>query len=318
MLTVFFTTLNGAPTLERVLDAYRRLEAPPSGWQLVAIDNGSTDGTPQLLQSYARALPLTVVVEPRRGKNVALNSAIGRLDGDLAVFTDDDVLPVPGWLCHLRACADAHPDYDIFGGAIRPAWESPPPEWIVRTVPQAAAFGVRDGEDGPAVPKSMFGANVAIRSHLFATGLRFDEEMGPRPGEYAMGGETELLIRLTNRGHKAWFCRDAAVSHIIRTYQLEPAWLFSRARRHGRGLFRLEGAGPPAPLWGGVPRWMIRAVATEYGRYVIGRYRHRLESAFIAGWEMNALLGKASEARRSRKKTTSRTTASRTMSSHIA
>ena len=74
MLTVLFATRNRAELLRDVLEAYCHLQSPAGGWKLVVVDNGSTDQTPQVVSSFADRLPLHLVIEPRLGKNVALNS----------------------------------------------------------------------------------------------------------------------------------------------------------------------------------------------------------------------------------------------------
>ena len=95
MLTVFLATRNGSRTLPGVLESFTRLRVPPSGWKLVVVDNGSTDQTCEIVASFRASLPVTYVFEGRMGKNVALNTGLTHLEGDLAVFTDDDVFPNP-------------------------------------------------------------------------------------------------------------------------------------------------------------------------------------------------------------------------------
>jgi glycosyltransferase involved in cell wall biosynthesis len=59
---------NGAGTLPRALEAYSELEQPPVDWKLVIVDNGSTDHTQDIIRAFATRLPVTSVIEPRRGK----------------------------------------------------------------------------------------------------------------------------------------------------------------------------------------------------------------------------------------------------------
>src|SRR6266851_8291804 len=130
MLTVLLATRNRAAILRETLGAYCHLQEPPSGWKLVIVDNGSTDQTATVLASFANRLPLHAVSEPTGGKNSALNTGLGFVEGDLAVFTDDDAFPHPDWLLELRKAAEAQPTYSMFGGAIVPRWASPPPLWV--------------------------------------------------------------------------------------------------------------------------------------------------------------------------------------------
>lgn len=64
MLTVISCSHNGAGHLPKMLDSFCRLRPPRGGWKMVFVDNASTDGTGDLVRSYADRLPLKVVEEP--------------------------------------------------------------------------------------------------------------------------------------------------------------------------------------------------------------------------------------------------------------
>src|SRR5262245_60802113 len=180
MLTIFIATYNGATQLRQTLPSLERVTVPPGGWKLVVSENGSTDDTPAVLDAFRSRLPLTVVREPRLGKNTALNTALDQLEGDLAVFTDDDIIADPDWLLALRRAGDARRDYAIFGGAIRPIWPWTPSPWITEWVDLEVCYSVTDParSEGPVAPNLVWGPNMAIRGELFAAGLRFDERVG--------------------------------------------------------------------------------------------------------------------------------------------
>ena len=298
MLTVLLATRNRARILRDVLESYCRLEPPPSGWKLVIVDNGSTDQTPQVLASFANRLPLHAVCEPKLGKNNALNSGIPLLEGDLTVLTDDDVFPHADWLVQLRNAADSQPAYSIFGGPVVPRWEVPPPPWI-GWVPIDPSFGVneRSMKDGPMPPSwlhNIIGPNMAIRSGVFQLGTCFDSSIGPRGSSYPMGSERELLLRLSEQGHKAWYVLGAVVEHLVREEQLDKAWILERAVRFGRGIHRMS---PNPKLWVGVPRHLFRDIPKEGLHMAVAWLFFRREALFRARWRFNFLRGQAIEAR---------------------
>jgi hypothetical protein len=123
---------------------------------------------------------------------------------------------------------------------------------------------------------------MALRTSLFAQGLRFNEAVGPDETDprYAMGSETELLRRLGEAGHAAHFCAEAQVRHLVRAEQMAESWVLSRAFRYGRGAGRehaqalLQGpllGGEPAPL-----AWRRAALATLSRLLPPSRLRLRL------------------------------------------
>jgi glycosyltransferase involved in cell wall biosynthesis len=298
VLTLVMATYNGAQTLPQVLTAYTKLEAPAGGWRLVIVDNGSTDATPEVIEGHARQLPLTSLVEPAPGKNAALNTALAAVEGDLVVFTDDDIVPEPGWLCRLRHAADTHPDFQVFGGRIVPRWPQVPAAWILAGVPLGPAFGVSPPlQSGPVSPSFVYGGNMAVRAELFAQGFRFDASIGPRRGQYPQGGELQLTRRFTAAGHQAWYCQDAVVEHVIRPHQLTEPWVLQRARRYGRGTFRLRQGHTPPP-W---PRRLARTarLSISLARQTVRVLRASAgddQGRIAALWTWNTMLGQCREA----------------------
>ena len=300
MLTVLLATKNRGSLLQQTLQAFCGLRAPSSGWKLIVVDNGSTDATSNILASFANRLPLKPVYEPAGGKNSALNAGLGLMEGDLAVFTDDDVFPHPDWLVELRKAADAQPDYSLFGGAVVPRWELPPPPWV-QWLEQGPAFALTDPSlaEGPIPPYLVFGPNMAIRATVFQSGVRFDPSIGPRSSTYPMGSETELTLRLSQSGHKAWHVATAVVEHLIRDYQLRQSWVLKRAVRHGRGQFRLdyERIYRPYPCWFGVPRTFFRQILDQEKMRIKAWLRSDPRELFSASWRRNFLWGQVIEAR---------------------
>ena len=301
MLTVLIATHDGAETLPKAMNAYRQLQAPTGGWKLVIVDNGSTDATKEIVNSFTDRLPLTYVFESSRGKNAALNTGLSSVEGDLIVFTDDDTLPRPDWLIEMRRAADSHASFSMFGGSVVPHWEVPPEAWIPAWVQLGPVFTLTDPswEEGSIPPGSLYGTNMAIRSEIFEAGYRFDVRIGPRSRSYAMGSETELTLRLAKAGFEAWHCKQAVVEHIIRKFQLERAWILRRAIRYGRGRYRLgvqyENVNRKKYL--GIPRYLIKEVAKK--GFDVGRARLGGDAAelFEKRWIFNYLLGQAIEAR---------------------
>lgn len=303
MLTVVLATRDGSSTLSEVLETYRRLEVPSGGWKLVIADNGSVDGTPALLARYAEVLPLTIVEVGKPGKNVALNAAIEHREGDLVVLTDDDAVPRSDWLVRLRAAADAIRDHDVFGGCILPRWPREPEPWHLDWVPHDMTYTLTPPgrTSGPLPATQVPGPNMAVRSSIFDRGHRFDAAIGPMPGRsYVMGSETEFTLRLEQAGHRAWFVSDAVVEHLIRIQQMERSWILKRAVRYGRCIYRRDRQrNEPRPAMAfGMPRWVLRRLATGALRFAAARLTGNHKRAFQQEWQCRFDVGYLSEARR--------------------
>lgn len=301
MLTVLMATHNGAKTLPRVLQAYTSLEYPAGGWHLVVVDNASEDRTPAILKEFSGKLPMTPLRTEKRGKNVALNIGLNHLDGDLVVLTDDDTIPDTKWLSKWRKIVDEKSEFSLFGGKICPIWSGSIPDWIPRLVNLGAAYGVTPENliSGPVPAAQLWGANMAIRADIFASGYRFNEKFGPQAGQYIMGSEVEFTCRLENQGYKAWFDGQAAVGHIIRPNQIEREWIIQRAYRLGRHMFHQEMDLVPqgTAMFRGAPRWKYRRLVSEYFKLAKATLEGNFDNRFLAEWEISFLGGYLAEAK---------------------
>jgi len=273
MLTIIFATYNGGDTLGQMLRRLCELTPPPVAYEILMVNNGSTDVTVEVAQAFAGNLPLKILHENRRGKNRALNHGLAHAQGELLLFTDDDVLPDKDWLVKAWECAEQHPDVDLFGGRIMPFWQAEPSSEFLGAVPLTAAYGITPAElpEGPVTAGAIWGANMFVRKRLFDRGFRFNENVGPGPGNYLMGSEVDFNQRMASLGYRTWYCPGAIVRHIILEKETTREWLKKRAYKFGKGTFAREWGdikhGQPTTLWGvqlNFPRWLIRKFISEW------------------------------------------------------
>ena len=268
MLSVLLATHNGADTIERTLAAMSELDAPAGGWKLVVVNNASTDDSEALILKWRDRLPLEYLVEPRLGKSNAINTALDRAEGDFIIMTDDDVLPERNWLTEWRRMADSYPEISVFGGAIVPAFEVPPPSWLV----DDGCFGPLYGRS-PPVPEGRFdddmllhfnipiaGANLAIRAAIRDRGWRFGANFMVGANGL-MGEDSDFVRRIWSGGHQVGWAPNARIRHIIQKHQMTWAWIQRRVFRHGRFQFIQEEVSRDAATNRSVfrfPKWRIR------------------------------------------------------------
>lgn len=239
MISILMATHNGADTISRCLEAMSAMTAPPGGWQLVVVDNASSDDTKRRVLEWRDRLPLLYVLESRLGKSFAINTGMKHATGDLIVMTDDDVLPGRDWLLEWQRAADALPQCDVFGGAIVPMFDSPVPAWMpgdCGSVLYAATYPRPEGEIGPV---NVYGPNLGIRQSIRDKGWRLGEQF--LVGKYGlMGEDSDFVRRLSEAGYKVGFVPTAEVHHIVHNDQLSWWWMLRRFFRHARAMFMLD------------------------------------------------------------------------------
>jgi glycosyltransferase involved in cell wall biosynthesis/peptidoglycan/xylan/chitin deacetylase (PgdA/CDA1 family) len=103
-LSVVVPTFNRAEVVRGCLDALRRQTAPPTTFEVIVVDDGSTDATPSVLESYDALFRLRVVRQENRGAAAARNRGIELATGPVVHFLDDDIVADEELVAeHLRA-----------------------------------------------------------------------------------------------------------------------------------------------------------------------------------------------------------------------
>jgi len=95
--TVVVPVYNGAATIDHLLSALLGQTGRPRDVEIIVVDNGSADGTPE----NVRAHPVTLLHEPRRGPAAARNRGLRAARGDVVVHLDADTLPTRRWLADM-------------------------------------------------------------------------------------------------------------------------------------------------------------------------------------------------------------------------
>jgi len=257
-LTVALCTHNHAQRLARTLSVLARLVPPTCPWELLIVDNASTDGTPHLVAASdwrTPAMNVRVVREEKLGLSNARNRAIREATGEYIVFIDDDETPDPHWLgAHERIILAERPD--ALGGRIevmfedgeRPAWLQDELLGFLGKLDHGGAARRLVALDTP-----IFGGNFGFRRELLARIGAFDVGLG-RKGSSNRGGEdTEIYRRMISSGCNVWWVPDAVVHHRIQAGKSRRRYFLDLHFLQGRTeAMRKRGADSRIP-----PRYLI-------------------------------------------------------------
>ncbi len=225
-ISIIICTRNRATALATTLAALGALSVPAGcEVEVVVADNGSTDETAEVLASARFAeLQLQSLFVPEKGKSFALNAAIAAARGELLLFTDDDVVPVPDWMEKLtQPLRDGAAD--AVGGRIELAPELQRP-WLTPNL--ASWLAVTD----TSLPEfELVGANMGLRRTVLER-VVFDGALAP--GAIGLGEDTLLTWQLHDAGFRILFVPDAVVVHHPEASRLRRASWLKMAESHGR------------------------------------------------------------------------------------
>lgn len=259
--TIGICTWNRASLLNQTLARMLTLRIPSGlDWEVLVVNNNSTDHTESVLASYENSLPLRRLFEGTPGKSHALNLAIHEAQGDLILWTDDDVLVDRDWLAAYVAAAERWPEAAFFGGPIEPWFDGEPPAWLRQVYPKVKiAFAMRDlGKDPCSLDERRlpFGANMAIRTAVQRRYL-YDFNLGPRPNSQLRGEEIAVLEEMKHDGFEGRWVPAARVQHFIPKHRQTIKYLRSYYRGYGQSRALKTNQEPGARLFGR-PRWVWR------------------------------------------------------------
>lgn len=99
-VSVIVPAYNAAPTIGAMLNAVVHQVDAPSNLEIIVVDNGSTDGTPDVVRRFSG---VTLLAESKRGPSAARNRGLHHAIGDIIVHLDADTVPTRTWLGNLIA-----------------------------------------------------------------------------------------------------------------------------------------------------------------------------------------------------------------------
>ena len=263
-VTIVICTWNRAELLRQTLQGMCSLQVPDqTQWELLVVNNNSTDATDDVIASFVDRLPIRQLFEPQPGKSHAMNLAIKEAAGELILCTDDDAIVDPEWIAQYIQAAEQWPEAAFLGGRVDPWFAEEPPEWITRNwATFSKAYAIRQPPKDRKEIRSKtsdglpFGVNMAIRKHAFSS-VSFDERLGPCENNEIRGEESALLLELLHQGYFGIWVPDAVVRHYIPPGRLTRSFFISYYEGLGRATV-IGGKQRPGMQILGIPRYLLR------------------------------------------------------------
>jgi glucosyl-dolichyl phosphate glucuronosyltransferase len=256
-ISVLICTFNRCKSLSKTLDSVAAQVMPPSvAWEIVVIDNNSSDQTREVVESYCRSYPelFRYVFEAQQGLSRARNAGIHAALGQIVVFTDDDVVAEPSWLQNLTAPLQAD-GWGGGGGRVVPPQDLKLPDWLtvggdmdlVGALLPIFDLGGHAGE----MKRPPYGANMAFRKSMFEKHGMFRVDLGHCGSKLLSGEDIDFGNRLMAAGERLHYEPSAVVHHPVPEERLSKkyfrAWWFD----FGRTRIIERGVRPPVF---GIPR----------------------------------------------------------------
>jgi glycosyltransferase involved in cell wall biosynthesis len=246
-VTVALPTYNRAELLRQTLTGILSQDFPLDDYEVLVIDNNSSDQTRAVVESFASHHPAPrYILETRQGLDYGRNRAITEARGNILVYGDDDILVQKDWLRQLLAplLADSARSIGAVGGEVIPHFPEGLPPWV-SDWHSPLAFRP---DAGPLNAKqSPMGANLAFPKWVFSKVGEFHTGLDRTGKSLFGGGDSEMIRRIRAAGFAVWFAPAASVLHVMPASRTT----FSYATRHAFDSARsrvVDRAGRPGAL----------------------------------------------------------------------
>lgn len=202
-------------------------------FSVVVADNDSSRSAQEVVAAALEHCEIEIdyCCEPVRNIALVRNRAIQQAKGEFIAFIDDDEFPVAGWLANLVQTCVHHGAAGVLG-PVRPHFDRPPPDWIVR-----GRFCERpEHPTGTLMPwRECRTGNLLFRRSILPEGSPpFDEQFGT-------GGEdVDFFMRMSERGHQFVWCNEAVAYESVPASRMKRSYLLKRALLRGKNSLKIS------------------------------------------------------------------------------
>jgi GT2 family glycosyltransferase len=289
LASILIPTYNRHDSLRRALVSLQMLDFARERYEVVVIDNNSTDATPEVAAQFGTRY----VKEPRLSFTVARRTGAEAALGKYLIYIDDDVTVEPQWLSAIIAAFEQSANVGMVAGPIRGVYEQTPPEWVKKQDPIMVSLYERDDDHEPP---ACLGPNLSIRRDVFfrvggfppdTLGVESQGKPGTFEKLYVGTGDSGISFAVRQAGYRIAFAPKAVVYHHIPPVRTTEQWWHSRYAGEGCCLAISEQRAAPVSrqmlLWRSA-KSTAKAVAHALVQPVIAVAKEPHHNAFMTSF----------------------------------
>jgi glycosyltransferase involved in cell wall biosynthesis len=204
-ISAIICTHNRAPYLSKALSSLEKQDLPKEEYEIIVVDNRSTDNTRDVVGSFAAGGKIRYIHEPVIGLSHARNTGWQNAASPYVAYLDDDAVASRVWLSRiLEVFETGDRNLGCVGGRVTPVWEAPRPSWLGQGI--VCGLTVIDWSDTPHVLTNLHsewlaGANIAFPRSVLETLGGFTPHLD-RAGERLLSsGDVFLEKQIQNAGY---------------------------------------------------------------------------------------------------------------------
>ena len=227
--SVVICTYNREKYIYNALRSIACQDFPVGDYEILLINNNSTDHTKELCQQFQSDYPAVdfrYFEEVNQGLSYARNRGVKEGRGEVLIFVDDDATVFDGYLSAIASFFAEHPSVLACGGPIQPVYEVDKPKWLSCYTEQLLGGALYEGNKLKLFRNGKYpgGGNSAFRKAIFEKYGLFNVELG-RKGTGLIGAEEkDLYDRLTKGNEQFYYLPQMGIYHYIPEQKLSKAY----------------------------------------------------------------------------------------------
>lgn len=230
-ISAIICTYNRAGYLRQALQSLAAQTLAKEQFEVIVVDNGSTDDTKRVVQEEFVELPnLRYLSEPILGVNRARNTGWRNANSPYVAYLDDDIIVYPNWLeTILDVFATVKPEPACVGGKVEPIWPASKPTWLSDTIaPFLAIVDICDTPTMLTENQMLVSANIAFPRYILETVCDFHVYLGRKGNRLRSMDENLLQEHLSKQGLSRYYHPNIAVRHHVHVSRLSKRWFTQR------------------------------------------------------------------------------------------
>lgn len=237
-ISAIICTYNRQKYLYQVLESIKNQSLNPQLYEIVIVNNNSTDTTELICQTYKKDNPglnFIYVTESEQGLSAARNRGIKEASGKYLTFIDDDAFPEKNFLKIVYDYMEQNPEVIAVGGKILLQYEQKKPTWLTPYL--SSLFGYfNPGNKSGGFPKNRYprGSNMSFRKDVFDQVGDFDTKLGRKGSDMQGSEEKELFARIYKMNFLVNYLPTAIVYHTVPPERTTMEFVRNQAISYGR------------------------------------------------------------------------------------
>lgn len=239
-ISVIIPTFNRSEKLVLVLEALNRQSLLPQNFEVLIVDNNSSDNTRNAVATFIKKYPhlnILYLFERQGGLSFARNCGVQQSQSDIITFLDDDAVPHTDL---LQTILSSYEDTSVgcVGGKIVPSFPKDVklPNWLTAIFNgYFSGFDLGTNQVKELTEKDSFpyGANISFRKKAIISAGLFNPRLGRCGKNLISGEEVEMCMRIYHMGWKILYNPHAVVKHLISPTRLKREYFLEHAKGEG-------------------------------------------------------------------------------------